>query len=296
MQPFTYLSSGNEYAVELPPCDAEVISGVQWGGPCELFTPAYWYTQYLMRTSRDNEFQHHRIGRTFSEELTACVLGGHGITAEIGIAAFQRLKEHGVISGLCADRELIEKHLREPLTVRGRMVTYRFWSQKATYLAAIFARLRIEDFPMTDGRVLRDRLLLLPGIGPNRFLDRAQLARLQRSSDIGYSYLSRRRSGKCLRPKRRRDKGLSANGRAVYCIFHRTRCSYLRTGCSDMGHDEVDSTASHAPVRSSRMASPETHPAPSNARPVANGVNGSSGIKDSAGMVPVRPRIRNASS
>ena len=166
MQPFTYLSSGNECAVELPPCDAEVISGVQWGGPCELFTPAYWYTQYLMRTSRDNEFQHHRIGRTFAEELTACVLGGHGIPAEIGIAAFQRLKEHGVISELCADRELIEKHLREPLTVRGRMVTYRFWSQKATYLAAIFARLRTEDFPTTGGRALRDRLLLLPGIGP----------------------------------------------------------------------------------------------------------------------------------
>ena len=166
MQRFTYLRSGDECVVDLPPCDAEVISGVQWGGPCELFTPAYWYTQYLMRAPNAKEVHRHRIGDTFAEELTACVLGGHGIPAEIGIAAFQRLKELGIISKLCADRAVIERHLRDPLIVQERTVTYRFWSQKATYLAEAFSRLRTENFLTTDGRALRDRLLVLPGIGP----------------------------------------------------------------------------------------------------------------------------------
>lgn len=166
MQHFTFLKNSAERSVQIPSTDTELLPGIQWGNPCALFTPAYWYTQYLMRSSADAESQKHRIGQTFAEEITACILGGYGIPAEIGLAAFYRLRGEGLISNLCTDRQLLERRLREPVHVKGRAATYRFWRQKAAYLAAAYSELKTQEFPANDALPLRNKLMALPGVGP----------------------------------------------------------------------------------------------------------------------------------
>jgi thermostable 8-oxoguanine DNA glycosylase len=108
----------------------------------------------------------HRIGQTFAEELAACLLGGHGVTGELGNAAFERVKQEGLIRNLCDDASVFEKLLREPLQIGNRWMRYRFWKQKAGYLAAAFRHLQFADLPLDDAVELRNRLMALPGIGP----------------------------------------------------------------------------------------------------------------------------------
>ncbi len=100
MQEFTYLKGTEEFMLSLPDADTEILKNVRWGDPCALFTPAYWCTQYLMR-DHNSAPNRHRIGHSFAEEVAACLLGGHGIPAEVGNAAFARLKQEGLIQELC---------------------------------------------------------------------------------------------------------------------------------------------------------------------------------------------------
>lgn len=166
MQHFAFLKNGVEHDVLLPPPEAELLSGINWGNPCELFTPAYWYAQYLMRGAVNTKSGGHRIGQTFAEELTACILGGYGIPAEIGLAAFCRLREESLISGLCTDQQVLERRLQEPLWVQGRFVKYRFWRKKAMYLSAAFGAIKTQEFSTSDALMLKTRLMALPGVGP----------------------------------------------------------------------------------------------------------------------------------
>jgi thermostable 8-oxoguanine DNA glycosylase len=165
MQHFAFLKSGVEHNVLLPPPDAQLLPGICWGNPCELFTPAYWYAQYLMCRSATSKLSH-RIGQTFPEELTACLLGGYGIPAEVGLAAFCRLRDESLISELCTDQRLLERRLQEPLCVKGRWVRYRFWRQKAIYLSAAYSTIKMHELPTSDAVKLRTELMTLPGIGP----------------------------------------------------------------------------------------------------------------------------------
>jgi len=165
MPQFTYLTGDDTQTVDMPAPTYEVIPGVQWGDPCALFTPAYWYTQFLMRQGNEDCPRSHRVGSTFEEELTVCLLGGYGIPAEVGLAAFDRLKDEGIIRALSADCILLEQLLREPLNVGGRSVRYRFWRQKARYLAAAYAVLQETNLPMQDAVLLRNTLMQIPGIG-----------------------------------------------------------------------------------------------------------------------------------
>src|ERR1700677_606042 len=165
MQQFTYLKGGEEFTIFLPEADTEIIGEARWGDPCALFTPAYWYTQYVMRDHNVNPTRH-RIGQTFAEELAACLLGGHGVTGELGNAAFERVKQEGLIRELCDDAAVFEKLLYEPLQIGSRWIRYRFWKQKARYLAAAFLHLQFADLPLDDAVELRNRLMTLPGIGP----------------------------------------------------------------------------------------------------------------------------------
>lgn len=165
MRHFVFLKSGIEHNVLLPPPDAQLLPGICWGSPPELFTPAYWYTQYLM--CRSASFRSiHRIGQTFPEELTACLLGGYGIPAEVGLAAFCRLRDESLISELCTDQQLLERRLQEPLCVNGRWVRYRFWRQKAMYLSTAYSSLKTNELPTGDALRLKTELMTLPGIGP----------------------------------------------------------------------------------------------------------------------------------
>ena len=54
----------------------------------------------------------YRLGRTLAEEFAACLLGGHGIPAPVGIAAYERLRERGILCGAGASEQQLEALLR----------------------------------------------------------------------------------------------------------------------------------------------------------------------------------------
>src|ERR1700759_5276458 len=92
---FYILEDEKLVARSIPDAAETVLPGVLWGRPDILFTPAYWLTQYWMHFDGIPE-PRHRLGESLEEEIVACLLGGHGIPAEMGIAAFQHLKEAGL--------------------------------------------------------------------------------------------------------------------------------------------------------------------------------------------------------
>jgi hypothetical protein len=76
--------------LQLPDPNEEILPGVHWGRFDQLFTPAFW----LCRAWYEQVYPHDsfRIGDNLTEEIVACLLGGHGLPAEVGLAAFRRLK------------------------------------------------------------------------------------------------------------------------------------------------------------------------------------------------------------
>ena len=135
-----------------------------WGAAEEICSPAYWAAQAWMWEIDDPH--HYRLGETFEEEVLACLLGGYGIPAEVGLAAYERLRTELQRCPLAlTDSDHVYQLLREPLNVRGRLVRYRFARQKATYLAGTMSALSYVD-TQADDRRLRDQLTELPGIGP----------------------------------------------------------------------------------------------------------------------------------
>lgn len=151
--------------IDLPPSHQRIGSGwLEWGGADEIGSPAYWASQAWMW---GEEYPtHYKLGRTLREELLACLLGGYGIPAEVGLAAYELLN--------AADREdpcrltcptRATELLSAPLNVAGRQIRYRFAAQKGRYVAAALAGLaNIDD--QADDLTLRDALTTLPGVGP----------------------------------------------------------------------------------------------------------------------------------
>jgi N-glycosylase/DNA lyase len=164
MSVFYFLLSGAVVERVIPSPEEEVLPGVVWGGPETVFTPCYWMTQYWMR--EEALPPHQRIGESFEEEVVACLLGGYGIPAEVGIAAFNRLRDRSLISTLCSNSVELAEALHAPLTVCGRQVKYRFWLQKAQYVAAALDIISKAPPPTDSSDSLRAYLLKIPGIGP----------------------------------------------------------------------------------------------------------------------------------
>jgi thermostable 8-oxoguanine DNA glycosylase len=149
--------------LELPSSDIEVLPGVRWGSVDAFPTPAYWVYQVFHKRLQGGPPQY-KLGRTLAEEVGACLLGGHGIPAAVGIAAFERLRAHGAFACETASQEQLRQWLQEPLRVGDKAVRYRFAAQKAKYLSASLTALR--QHPEFDtGRALRNWLVTLPGIG-----------------------------------------------------------------------------------------------------------------------------------
>ena len=150
--------------VQLPHPQMPLMDGILWGALDAFPTPAYWHYQVVSRRLAGRPAPY-RLGRSLAEEVGACLLGGHGIPATVGLAAYSSLRERGAFSGEVHSQETLEAWLREPLIVGERHLNYRFAAQKAKYLAAALPMLR--DAPaFTVGRDLRDWLLQLAGIGP----------------------------------------------------------------------------------------------------------------------------------
>lgn len=150
--------------LELPAPFEMLATGLSWGEADAFPTPAYWaYQVYARRLSLP--VRHHRLGDTLEEEVGACLLGGHGIPAEIGLAAFYHLRKYGVFSKAMPADELCTL-LSGPIPLGGRAVRYRFARQKALHLHRCLDILRTQVPPTSTGRSLRDWLTQLPGVGP----------------------------------------------------------------------------------------------------------------------------------
>lgn len=149
--------------IDLPGADEDVLPGVPWGAIEAFPTPAYWAYQVMARQLTGG-LTKHRLGNTFAEEVAACLLGGHGIPASVGLAAFRKLQSLGVLASTPSEDEL-HIILATPLQVNGRPIRYRFARQKARYLSSALRRLAITPPPMESGQALRNWLVDVPGIG-----------------------------------------------------------------------------------------------------------------------------------
>jgi thermostable 8-oxoguanine DNA glycosylase len=163
MQEMYSLIAGTIERLELPDPHDFVLPGIRWGAFDELLTPAYWRGQ-AWQHERLGTYRHLRLGNTLAEELAACLLGGFGMKAELGLAAFARLRDRGLLRGVPPAEHILEHALAEPFMIRGHSRRYRFPRQKARYLAACLKRLGDFTEP-NDDVVLRDCLAEFPGIG-----------------------------------------------------------------------------------------------------------------------------------
>lgn len=146
--------------VELAGCGE--IRSVRWGQPWQFDTPAYWIAQAEMFRPVDN----YRIGSNLEEEVAACILGGYGLPALIGVRAFEAVRDAGLINqNRSVTAVELERVLRAPLQIGDRFVRYRFPRQRAHRVAAALERLR-GTRPPANGVELRNWLLHLPGVGP----------------------------------------------------------------------------------------------------------------------------------
>jgi len=140
---------------------------VRWGHCWQVGTAAYWVA-LTAADVQDGRLRRspgrHRLGGDLAEEIAACLLGGHGLPHQVGLAAFEAVRAEGLLARP-ATAQAIEQVLRQPLQAGASTVRYRFPAQRARYLAAALARLRTQA-PPASARALRDWLLGVPGIGP----------------------------------------------------------------------------------------------------------------------------------
>lgn len=162
MQVMYAVIDGSLQHLELPDPEVMVLPGVRWGAFDVLLTPAFWRGQ-AWQHEKIGTYEGLRLGHNLAEEVAACLLGGFGMKAEIGLAAFARLRDRQLLEGTPSNYEL-ETALAEPFSIRGTFRHYRFPKQKARYLSACLERLKTFDEP-SDDAAFRDKLAEFPGIG-----------------------------------------------------------------------------------------------------------------------------------
>ncbi|MDT7542430.1 MAG: hypothetical protein QOE33_2334 [Acidobacteriota bacterium] len=149
----------------LPDPNQQVLPGVKWGHHYATFTPAFWATVAWL-DGVDGRYSAFRLGKTLEEEVGACLLGGHGIPAEIGLAAFYRVRDCGLLAGEPPSENTLYQTLSAPLMIEGREVRYRFARQRSKYLSAALNKLHHTPPPTHDALAFRQCLLELSGVGP----------------------------------------------------------------------------------------------------------------------------------
>lgn len=150
--------------IDIPSEFEDVMPGVKWGSVIGFPTVAYWLYSVLSRRIEGNELEY-KHGKTLTEEVGACLLGGHAITAEISIAAYEQLKLKGAFDGTPHSESKLLEWLTEPIQLSNRTVKYRFARQKAKYIANALQFLHDEEAPTTSGQALRNWLLQIKGVG-----------------------------------------------------------------------------------------------------------------------------------
>ncbi len=162
-QSVTVLRGRRVERLELPPPVAEVVPGVRWGRFDNFFTPAFWVARSWI-DGPGSPLEQYAIGRSLREEVVACLLGGHGMPAEVGVAAFHRIRDRDLLKGI-VDRTAIELALAEPIEVGGRRVRYRFPRSKAEFVASALNKIEREIAPVDSAIALRNWLMTFSGIG-----------------------------------------------------------------------------------------------------------------------------------
>lgn len=164
MQRLAQRRNGEWQSHEVPDPGETLMPGIRWGRVDQLFTPAFWAAQCWF-ADEDNQPRSYTIGETFREEVVACMLGGHGIRAEVALAAFRRLKVYGVLDGDAPTVDSVFMLLSRPLRVRARLVRYRFARRKSLYVSEFLQNAPHNTYaPGTDDE-FRRWLLGFRGIG-----------------------------------------------------------------------------------------------------------------------------------
>lgn len=150
--------------LELPPEAHEILPNVTWGNVSGFPTISYWLYKVLEKRI-SGDLISYKLGNSLLEEIGACLLGGHGIPAANGLAAYEHLRSKGVFSGEKHDKEIILEWLSEPISLKDKTFKYRFAKQKANYIHSAIEKITSESAPLQSGKGLRDWLVDIKGIG-----------------------------------------------------------------------------------------------------------------------------------
>lgn len=141
---------------------SQSLTNIDWEDAARLYTKSYWEVQYYLAMHDVYSF---RLGANLLEEVVACILGGYGLKAEMGLLAFHRMKNlHLIRSGVSLTE--IENAISRPFSLNGKIVHYRFPHQKAKYIYSFLQRKDIDEFRVIYGSSLRNKLMSVKGIGP----------------------------------------------------------------------------------------------------------------------------------
>lgn len=151
--------------IDIPNEYEDVMPGVKWGSAIGFPTVAYWFYKVLSNRLENNTVQY-KLGRSLIEEVGACLLGGHGIPAATGVAAFDHMKSFGTFEEKKLSEEQLYDWLSMPIDIGNKTIKYRFAKQKACYLHHAINKLNNEDAPIDSGKNLRNWLMEIKGIGP----------------------------------------------------------------------------------------------------------------------------------
>ena len=138
------------------------FSDLNWEEAGRRFTKSFWEAQYYLDDSCDNDY---KLGSNLKEEVVACLLGGYGLKAELGLLAFHRIKNLRLIRK-DARLEEIENAISVPFRWNGKEVHYRFSRQKSKYIFWFLQRNDIDELETLCGSRLRNKLITIKGIGP----------------------------------------------------------------------------------------------------------------------------------
>lgn len=153
-----------DFKPNTPAPDCEVIPGVRWGRPEWVPSAAYWAVMGALASEEDGFVSR---DSTLKEQVGFCLLGGFGITAEMNHAVYDRLDGEGVfLPGALTSAFAIERLLKRPVEVNGRMIRYRFPNQRSARVSGAMRLLEEASPSPNDPKAFRNALMAIPGVGP----------------------------------------------------------------------------------------------------------------------------------
>jgi len=165
MQKVYCFRKNQELSITLPNPNENIFDTIKWGRFEEFFTPAFWRAQAWFFELRNDAALTYQLGETFKEEVIACLLGGHGISSEMGIAKFNQFKENKIFTLNNVSLESIEEIMHAPIYMDGKYKKYRFAKQKSKYIYDALIKVDNVNEKEKSDLELRNFLLGIDGIG-----------------------------------------------------------------------------------------------------------------------------------